>query len=315
MSLPFTELYRPKSREEIVGNKDTIDKIFALADNDNFPHMIFEGIPGNGKTSTAIVLARKLFGEYMGSNFEELNASDERGIDVVRDSIKTFAKTTPFNAKFKIMFLDEFDLTAEAQQALRRTLERYSDITKFIISTNYLEKIIDPIQSRCEVFKFGPLSVEDISARLIEIFRLEVKRYVPPEEYDALKKVAELAHGDMRRALNHLQLLLSLGKSLTVDIVESMKPMDFGKLIYDSISQGHFLEARQSLQKALELGYTERYLIDLLHKVYIGESIDYSIKARAVFALCETDFRLTQGVNALLVMDNLLYKLMEYHKK
>lgn len=310
------EKYRPATREEIVGNKEELDKIFDLVKSGNLPHMIFEGRAGVGKTSTAIVIAKQLFGEFYKSNFLELNASDERGINIVRNQIKTFAKSAPFNAQFKILLLDEADnMTSDAQQALRRTMEKYSEVTKFIFSVNHLQKLIDPIQSRCEPFRFGPISVEDMVPRLTTIYKSEkTLTSASPETISTLQKIAEFSHGDMRRAINHLQLLLASGKSLTPETVQSLQPTNYGKLIYDSISVGRFLEARKSLQTALELGYRERYVIELLHNVYISESLEYKIKAEAIFALCNADIQIVDGVHQLLVMDNLLFKLMELHK-
>ena len=307
----FIEKYRPKTREEIVGNKDTIDKIFSLVKSGNLPHMIFEGPAGTGKTSTAIVIARQLFGEFYKSNFLEMNASDERGIEVVRNQIKTFAKTNPLNASFKLLFLDEADLTPEAQNALRRTLEKYSDFTKFIFSINNLKNLIDPIQSRCEVFRFGPISVEDMLIRLLHIYQTEKKTTDFADVMFPLKKVAEYSHGDMRKAINHLQLLLASGEELSEASVESIRTTDYGKTIFDSLQKGRLLEARKHLQSALELGYKEDYLIELIHNIYIDDStLDTNTKAEAVFNLCETDYRLTQGVNATLAMDNLLFQLL-----
>ena len=311
MSL-LTERFRPKTREEIVGNKEVIDKIFSMVKSGNLTHCIFEGIAGIGKTTCALVIARTLFGEFYKSNFLELNASDERGIEVVRNQIKAFARTAPLNAEFKILLLDEADnMTNDAQQALRRTMERYSNICKFIFSVNNLEKLIDPIQSRCETFRFGPISKEDSYYRLCQIFVAEGHSLTEEGAQKGLEKIAEYSHGDMRRAINHLQLLLASDEELTEASVESIKPTDYGKLIFDSLQKGRLLEARKHLQSALELGYKEDYLIELLHNTYIDDStLDTNTKAEAVFNLCETDFRLTQGVNAILAMDNLLFQLL-----
>ena len=310
MSL-LTEKYRPRERSELVGNKIVIDKIFTLVASGNVPHLILEGPAGTGKTSTALVIARTLFGEFFRSNFLEMNSSDARGIETVRNEIKTFARTAPLNAEFKILLLDEADnMTNDAQQALRRTMERYSNICKFIFSVNNLEKLIDPIQSRCEIFRFAPLAISDMSLRLCFIYEQE-KKTSSINVASALEKVAEYSHGDMRKAINHLQLLLASGEELTEASVESIKPINYGILIFDSLQKGRLLEARKHLQIALELGYKEDYIIELIHNVYIDDvTLDTNTKAEAVFNLCETDYRLTQGVNAMLAMDNLLYKLL-----
>lgn len=312
MSNLFIEKYRPQTRNEIVGNKDEIDRLFDMVNSRKMTHCIFEGMPGVGKTTCALVIAKQLFGEWYRSNFLELNASDSRGIDVVRDTIKNFAKTKPLgDIPYKIILLDEGeDMTPEAQNALRRIMETYSDICIFIFAVNSIEKMIDPIQSRCEKFHFGPLSVDDIQNRLVQVY-LKEKPEVTLSISNALVKIAEFSHGDMRRALNHLQMLLASGKPLTVELVETVKPVNYGQYIYDSLQKGRLLEARQHLQKALELGYTERYIIDLIHKIYIDAELSYDVKANAVFALAECDYRMTQGVNKLLAMDALILRLLK----
>ena len=328
MSL-LVEKYRPHFRNELVGNKNTLDSLFNMVNSGNLTHCILEGPAGVGKTTTAHVIARQLFGEFYKNNFLELNASDERGIDVVRNQIKVFARTSPLNSTHKILLLDEADeLTPEAQNALRRTIESYSNITKFIFSVNKLQKLIDPIQSRCEVFRFGPISVEDMIPRLAKIYCSEKGINVESKKREleelgafikevegpvglALRKVAEYSHGDMRKAINHLQLLLASGEELSEASVESIKPTDYGKLIFDSLQKGRLLEARKHLQASLELGYKEDYIIELIHNVFIDDmTLDINTKREAVFNLCETDYRLTLGVNAMLAMDNLLYKLL-----
>jgi len=312
----LTEKYRPTVREEIVGNKNEIDRLFSMVSSGKLTHCILEGVAGVGKTTTALVIAKQLFKEWIKSNFLELNASDERGIDVVREQIKTFAKTSPFNSTFKIILLDEGDeMTAEAQNALRRIMEKYSDICIFIFAVNAVERLIDPIKSRCEVFHFGPLSVEDITARLAQVYREEKKLGAfPDNDLPALRKVAEYSQGDMRKALNHLQVLLASGEPLTARAVETIKPVDYGKIIFDSLQRGRFLEARQSLYKAFEVGYAPRYVLQLLHKVYISEEIDYQQKANSIFELAETDYRMTLGIDKILAFDKLLLKLLEFNK-
>ncbi|HPP44355.1 MAG TPA: AAA family ATPase, partial [Methanomassiliicoccaceae archaeon] len=145
----WIEKYRPRSLKDVVGQKDIVDRLRSYVEVKNLPHLLFAGPAGTGKTTCAVALARELYGETWKGNFNELNASDERGIDVVRGKIKEFARTAPLGgAAFKIIFLDEADaLTSDAQAALRRTMERYSRTCRFIFSANYSSKIIDPLQS------------------------------------------------------------------------------------------------------------------------------------------------------------------------
>jgi len=173
----WTEKHRPDTLDEIVGQEKIVGRLKAFVEEGTIPHLMFGGPAGTGKTTSAISLAKDLYGDEWKQNFMETNASDERGIDVVRDRIKDFARTKPVNAEYKIIFLDEADaLTSDAQQALRRTMEQFSDNCRFILSCNYSSKIIDPIQSRCAVFRFNRLEEEDVKKyikRIAEEGRLQ----------------------------------------------------------------------------------------------------------------------------------------------
>ncbi len=308
----LTETWRPKNREDIIGNKKSVDAIFDMVKSGKLTHLCLEGPAGCGKTSTAIAVAKTLFGEFFQSNFLELNASNDRKIETVRTIISTFAKTAPFQANFKIILLDEGDeMTPEAQNALRRIMEKYSDSCIFILTANTASKIIDPIKSRCQVFHFGPLSVEDITSRLAVIYRKEMNYGAFPDaELPALEKIAELAQGDMRKALNHLQVLLAQGP-LTVEAVSETSIIDYGKLIFESLQKGRFIEARKHLWDALGLGYSSREVLSMLHKTYISEEIEFTEMKNAIFEIAETDYRLTLGVDPILALDKLLMSLIK----
>src|SRR3989338_2789228 len=160
----WTEKYRPKDFQEIKGQKEIVKRIKAFVELKNMPHLLFAGPAGVGKSTLALVIARIFFRDAWHQNFLELNASDERGIDIIRIKVKDFARTKAIGeVPFKIIYLDECDaLTREAQQALRRTMENYTQTCRFILGCNYSSKIIDPIQSRCAVFRFKPINKEHL---------------------------------------------------------------------------------------------------------------------------------------------------------
>src|SRR3990167_5615882 len=160
----WIEKHRPKGFEEIMGQDNIVRRIKSFVEQKNLPHLLLSGPPGVGKSTIALVIARELFGENWRQNFLELNASDSRGIDTIRNEVKDFCRTKSLgNVPFKIIFLDESDsLTREAQSSMRRIMEQYAHNTRFILSCNYSSKILDPIQSRCTIFRFKPLEKEQM---------------------------------------------------------------------------------------------------------------------------------------------------------
>ncbi|KAJ1734956.1 Subunit of heteropentameric Replication factor C (RF-C) [Coemansia biformis] len=202
-NLPWVEKYRPTSLDELVSQGDIVDTLQRFIDDGKLPHLLFYGPPGTGKTTTILAIARKLYQKNMGSMVLELNASDDRGIDVIRDQIKTFASTrTVFSSGLKLVILDEADaMTTPAQAALRRVIEKYTKNVRFCIICNYVSKIIPAVQSRCTRFRFAPLKLTDINSRLDMIVEREGVA-ISEEGKGALIK---LSAGDMRRVLNVLQ--------------------------------------------------------------------------------------------------------------
>lgn len=213
----WVEKFRPETLEDVEGQGEITGRMKKWVNDPSCPHLLLKGPAGVGKTSSVVAFAKEKYGENWDSNLIEMNASDERGIDIVRDKIKKVARESPTGGySFKIIFLDEVDnLTKDAQQALRRTMERFSDQTRFFLSCNYLGKIIDPIQSRCTLLPFNHLSDNDIKNLLSHILEGEGIEY----ESSAVQKIIDYVDGDARRAVQSLQTSVD-GGELTEDVLD-----------------------------------------------------------------------------------------------
>lgn len=304
----WIEKYRPKSLKDIVGQKDIVDRLQSYVTTKNLPHLMFAGPAGTGKTTSAIALAKELYGEGWKNNFNELNASDERGIDVVRGKIKEFARTAPMGgASFKIIFLDEADaLTSDAQSALRRTMEKYSRTCRFILSCNYSSKIIDPIQSRCAVFRFRPLRAEDIRENLVRISKVEGLDITD----DALDALVHVAQGDMRKAVNSLQVAASLGERISVDIVYhttgTARPEEVKELLETAL-KGDFIASRNKLDDIMiTYGLSGEDILKQIHKTVFELEIPDFEKVRLMDRTGEIEFRIVEGSNERIQLESLL---------
>ena len=283
----WTEKYRPKNLSEVVGQKHVTARLESYVRSRSMPHLLLTGPAGTGKTTCSLALARELFGDNWRGNFIELNASDERGIDVVRGKIKEFARTAPIGAEFKIIFMDEADaLTSDAQAALRRTMEKYSGICRFILSCNYSSKIIDPIQSRCAVMRFKPLTSDDIRGFLSRIVS-EEKVDIEPE---ALEGLVRIAHGDMRRAVNSLQVAASLGKRIDLDLVYQTAGManpDAVKSMMETALDGNFIQARNQLDDLMITnGLSGQDIIKQIHSSIFDLGVSDSPATSRASAAC-----------------------------
>ncbi len=304
----WVEKYRPKSLDEVVGQKEIVERLKSYVKSKSMPHLLFAGPAGTGKTTCAIALARELFGENWRMSFHELNASDERGINIVRTKIKEYARTAaPNDVGFKIIFLDEADaLTPDAQAALRRTMEMYSKTCRFILSCNYSSKIIEPIQSRCAVFRFAPLKPDDIKERLRYIANNEGKKI----DEKALDAIVFISSGDMRRAINILQMSAAISDEITEDTVYKAtglaKREDVEKIITTAIN-GDFLGARKMLQKLLvEFGLSGEDIIRQMHRTIYELPIDDRLRVELLDKTGEIEFRMVEGANERIQLDALL---------
>ncbi|MEF8848279.1 MAG: replication factor C small subunit [Candidatus Thermoplasmatota archaeon] len=304
----WIEKYRPKKLEDIAGQKQIIERLKAYVKTKNVPHMMFAGPAGTGKTTSALALSKELFGETWRQNFNELNASDERGINVIRGKIKDFARTSPIGENgFKIIFLDEADsLTSQAQSALRRTIEKYSHICRFILSVNYSSKIIEPIQSRCTVFRFTPLKNDEIKNYLRKIAteeKLEITE-------DGLETLLYISRGDLRKAINTLQVGASVDKKIDSELIyetsATARPEEIKKLINTALS-GKFMAARKHLYDLLiNQGLSGEDVIRQIHQNIIDLPIPELKKIRLIEKTGEIEFRLIEGSNAHVQLESLL---------
>ena len=296
----WIEKYRPSNLSEVVGQTPITSRLKNYVKERSMPHLLFAGPAGTGKTTCALALARELFGELWKHNLHELNASDERGIDVVRGKIKEFARTAPLGEDgFKIIFLDEADaLTGAAQAALRRTMEKYSRTCRFVMSCNFSSKIIDPIQSRCAVFRFRPLKAEDVE-RYLKFVAVKEELNIDKEAYESL---TYLAQGDLIRAINGLQMAAAANVDITPDVVyqavAAARPEEVKEALEMSLNN-NFAGARERLDTLqITYGLAGEDVLRQMHRSVRDIEVPDTIKVQMIEKLAEADFRLSEGANA-----------------
>ncbi len=308
----WTEKYRPTDLDEVVGQKGIISRLTAIVKSGNIPHFLFTGPAGTGKTTSALALVRKLFGEEKWrDNFQELNASDERGIQIVRTKIKSFARAAPLGgAEFKVIFLDEADsLTSDAQAALRRTMEKYSNTCRFILSCNYSSRIIPPIQSRCSVMRFAPLKQEDIKEYLGRIEKSE-DITITDGGFETLMYISQ---GDLRKAVNILQVAASFTKTVDTDNLYTSSALARPEMISELITlalKGKFGEARERLEDLItQGGLAGEDILGQIHRELFNIPMDDELRVRVLDAVGEADFRLVEGADERIQIEALLARI------
>ncbi|CCF57131.1 hypothetical protein KAFR_0C01380 [Kazachstania africana CBS 2517] len=310
LELPWVEKYRPQLLKDIVGNEETIERLKQIAQDGNMPHMIISGLPGIGKTTSVHCLAHELLGSHYSQAVLELNASDDRGIDVIRNQIKHFAqkKLNLPVGKHKIIILDEADsMTAGAQQALRRTMELYSNTTRFAFACNQSNKIIEPLQSRCAILRYSKLSDEQVLKRLLEVIELEKVEYTN----DGLEAIIFTAEGDMRQAINNLQSTVAGHGLVNGDnvfkIVDSPHPLIVRKMLLSTTLDESMNILRNELWNK---GYSSVDIVTTCFRV--TKTLPQVKEAKRLEMIKEIGFthmRILEGVGTYLQLASMLAKI------
>lgn len=307
----LTEDYRPDTIDEVIGQPHIKPKIKEYIREGEVPNLLFAGDPGLGKTTIAIAIAKEMYGDDWQMHFKELNASDERGIDVVRERIKDFAKSG-YTEQKRTIFLDESDnLTNDAQSALRRTMEQLSSNCRFILSANYPGEIIPAIQSRCAVFNFEAVPDEEIVEHLGKIAQSEGMDITR----GAAEAIARYAKGDVRKAINNLDALYLEGEQLTEEEVTAVLPIadqDDVKRLLNLCSVGKFNQALDFADDMMKhKGVTARQIVAEINDVVWDTSIDDDNKVRILNIAGDADYYIHEGAQERVQIASLLGRIVK----
>ena len=309
------EKYRPNKLDEVIGQDAIVKRLKSYVSSKNMPHLLLSGSPGVGKTASSIALAKEMYGDEWKLNFLEINASDERGIDVIRNKVKNYAAVSSIgDVPFKIIFLDEADaLTKDAQGALRRIMEQYTRSCRFILSCNYSSKIIEPLQSRTAVYRFRKLQSKDIILRCKYIADQEKVKI----DSEALEAIAYITEGDCRKAIQLLDTarLTTENNTITVKDIYEISSYIEPKLVIDIIKKALSKEFFASLTIIENLTMDGISAEDIL-KQLMTRSLelnlpDKRINVELVDIIGETDWRISEGANELIMFKWMISKMVK----
>ena len=312
LNTPWIEKYRPTKLSQIVGNKRIISNLQSISESGNLPNLILAGPPGTGKTTSVLALAHELLGENFKKAVIELNASDERGINVVRDKIKRFAqqKIPLPEGRHKIIILDEADsMTSSAQGSMRVTISDYSNTTRFVLACNDSSKIIEAIQSRCTVLRFGKLSPDDIKERIKFVLKNEHANY----DEKGLQAIIDTCNGDMRYALNNTQSCIvgfgEVNEENVYKIVELPRPKEIEK-IYNFCINKMFVEAINKFNELFDEGYSCLEIISVFNRlIQENDKIDDKIRIILLRKISEYKMNLIDGLDSNLQMSGFISEI------
>mmetsp|Transcript_2446 Transcript_2446/g.4938 ORF Transcript_2446/g.4938 Transcript_2446/m.4938 type:complete len:320 (+) Transcript_2446:17-976(+) len=308
----WLEKYRPIKFEDVVGNIGAVGILKAHAADGTFPHLLLSGPPGCGKTTVVHCLAREHLGEHYETGCIELNASDDRGIDVVREKIKGFAqqKVTLPEGKLKVIILDEADsMTGAAQQAMRRTMEIFSQTTRFALACNISSKIIEPIQSRCAILRFSRIADED----LVERLKYVLEKEGAPYDQSGLDALIFSAEGDMRNVLNGAQSTFNAFGTITKETVFRMNDQPQPEKLHGCLRAAlrhDWKEAFQPVHEIFKQGYSSTDIISTFARVAKSSDAPEHIKLEWLKEIGLTHMRVTAGAQGLLQLDAMVSKLV-----